>query len=145
MRAAASSLFTPFEHPSSSVTLKIWSKTGTNFEEMFVVDRTTFADVKNSALRHFNTKFPFEHLTTLRSTLTQRMSTNSMLNTNEIENYKLISIESRRTVDEKKKLNEERVKDGGFEMIFFSFSSTFVFVFSRRISSNNTNFSDKNS
>jgi hypothetical protein len=31
----------------------------------------------------------------------------------EIENYKLISIESKRTIDEQKTLREEKVKDGG--------------------------------
>ena len=110
MRGA--SLFTGLENYSQFVTLKIWSRTGVAFEEIFSVDRTTFADVKTSALRHFNGKISSEHLSTyppLRSPLIHRTT----LTTNDIDNYKLISIESRRTIDEKKKLNEERVKDGG--------------------------------
>ena len=103
MRGTASSTFAGLEDYSPLVNLKIWSKTGSMFEEIFSTDRTTFADVKNSALRHFTGK----------STYPRHRTSLSSLPVDDLDRYKLISIELKRTIDEKKKLSEERVKDGG--------------------------------
>lgn len=73
---------------SENITLKIWSKTGESFQRIFPIDRTTFAYVKYLAIQ-------------------------VLVNENEIENYKLISIKTRKTIDEKKTLEEENVIDGG--------------------------------
>lgn len=77
---------------SENITLRICSsKTGGIFQEIFPVHQTTFARIKYLA-----TQFLFKKI-----------------QLDEIENYKLISIESKRTIDEQKTLREEKVKDGG--------------------------------
>jgi hypothetical protein len=77
---------------SQTITLRICSsKTGGIFQGIFPVHQTTFARVKYLA-----TQFLFKKI-----------------QLDEIENYKLISIESKRTIDEQKTLREEKVKDGG--------------------------------
>ena len=95
----------------SHVTLKIWFKTGSMLEEIFSLDKTTFADVKYSAVRQF--------LTNNNSTNYRRSSFNTIttsrnsLPLEETENYKLISMGSKRMVDENRTLGQEKVKDGG--------------------------------
>jgi len=76
---------------SQNITLKIWSNTGGFFQKIFPTHQTTFAYVKYLAIQFL---FQNNHL-------------------NEIDNYKLISIESKKTIDEQKTLDQERVKDGG--------------------------------
>jgi hypothetical protein len=75
---------------SPNITLRICEKTGGIFQEIFPIYQTTFARVKYLAIQFLFKKNPLE----------------------EIENYKLISIGSKRTIDEKKTLREERVKNG---------------------------------
>ena len=76
---------------AANITVRICSKTGAIFQEIFPVNQTTFAYVKYLAVEFFWRKTP----------------------TDETENYKLISIESKRTMNEQRTLREEKVKDGG--------------------------------
>jgi len=76
---------------SQHITLKIWSNTGAIFQNRFSMNQTTFAHVKYLAIQFLLKNI---HL-------------------DEVENYRLISIESKRTIDEQKTLSQERVKDGG--------------------------------
>jgi hypothetical protein len=106
MRGATRSIPTRLDDHAQHITLKIWSKTGSNFEDIFAINRTTFADVKCSAIQHLLTN------NNNVSNSRRRSNTNAMP-LEEIDNYKLISIESKRTVNEQKTLGEERAKDGG--------------------------------
>jgi hypothetical protein len=118
MRAATSSMFTGLDNNSPFVTLKVWSSNGTTFEQLFASNRTTFGDVKMSAIRHLLGKTMTDRSSTCpRSSSIQsaigRTSFHTHVSSNDVDNYKLISMESKRTVDDKKTLNDERVKDGG--------------------------------
>lgn len=84
-------IFNIFDHQSENITLKIWSNTGEIFQNLFSIDRTTFAHVKYLAI--------------------QVLFQNS--HSIEIDNYKLISIKSKKILNEQKTLREEKVKDGG--------------------------------
>lgn len=91
---------------SHRIQLKIWLNTGENFEESFTSQGTTFADVKLFAIQqsHYRTSCP----------TAEASSQNPFSSDNDqIDQYKLISIESKRAVEEEKKLSESNVKDGG--------------------------------
>lgn len=121
MRGASSSLFTGLNDYSQSVTLKIWWKTGSAFEEIFSIDRSTFSDVKSAAIRYFDENDSSKPLIDSPCCLSSP-STNPRTNV-DAENYKLISIESKRVVDEKQTLNEAKVKEqGSQDRVFSSFS-----------------------
>lgn len=98
---------------SSRVTLKIWFKTGSVFEEIFQLEKTTFADVKYSAMKQFlnNTS----NLTNYRRSSFNTITTNSrnQFSLDDIDNYRLVSIGSKRTMEEEKTLGQSKVKDGG--------------------------------
>ncbi len=83
-------MFDVISNQSKCVTLKIWSNNGALFQESFSIDDTTFAHVKYLAMKFL-----------LKNILDQEY------------NYKLISIKSRRTIDEQKTLAEEGVNHGG--------------------------------
>ena len=123
MRGATSATFTGLDDYSSAVNLKVWARTGSIFEEVFSTDRTTFADVKNSALRHFSGKssYPRSPLTSQRTSVTS----------DDLDCYKLVSVEWKRTIDEKKRLSEERVKDGGQSVRRHFVPERFSFSFAR--------------
>jgi hypothetical protein len=117
MRGATSAMFN--DH-SQQVTLKIWYKTGSVFEEIFPLEKTTFADVKYSAIRQFltnnnnNNNNNNNSLSNYRRSSFNTIATNrNNLSADEVENYKLISIGSKRMVDEDKTLGQQKVKDGG--------------------------------
>ena len=109
MRGATSSLFNDHLH---HITLKIWFKTGSMYEEVFSIDKATFADVKYSAVR----QFLMNNVTSLnyrRSSFSTIAANRNHISLDEIDNYKLISIASKRTVDEGKTLSQLKVNDGG--------------------------------
>jgi hypothetical protein len=110
MRGATSTMYN--DH-LSHVTLKIWFKTGSVFEEIFPLDKTTFAEVKYSAVRQFLTNN--NNSSNYRRSSFNTIATNSRnnLSLEEVENYKLISMGSKRMVEEDKTLGQEKVKDGG--------------------------------
>lgn len=109
IRGATSTIFNDhLQH----VTLKIWSKTGSMHEEMFSLDKTTFADVKYSALRQFLTNNT-NQINYRRSSFNTIATTRNNISSDEVENYKLISIVSKRSVEEDKTLEQQKVKDGG--------------------------------
>ena len=96
------------------VTLKIWFKTGSMFEENFPLEKTTFADVKYSAIRQFlmnNNNSNNQNYR--RSSFNTVATSRNNLSLDEIENYKLISIGSKKMVEEEKTLGQQKVKDGG--------------------------------
>ena len=107
MRAAMSSIY------NDHVTLKIWFKTGGVFEEEFPVDKTTFADVKYSAIRQFLTANHNNSANYRRSSFNTVATSRNNFLFDEIENYKLISITSKRTVEEDQTLDQQKVKNGG--------------------------------
>lgn len=107
MRAAMSSIY------NDHVTLKIWFKTGGVFEEEFPVDKTTFADVKYSAIRQFLTTNHNNSTNYRRSSFNTVATSRNNFLFDEIENYKLISITSKRTVEEDQTLGQQKVKNGG--------------------------------
>ncbi|UJR30120.1 hypothetical protein I4U23_017661 [Adineta vaga] len=108
MRGTASSSFNEHSH---RITLKIWFKTGLTYEDVFSVEKNTFADVKYSAVRQFlmNNVSSFNYR---RSSFTTLATNRNHISLDEIENYKLISIGSKRLVDEEKTLAQQNVKDG---------------------------------
>ncbi|CAF1604777.1 unnamed protein product [Adineta ricciae] len=108
MRGATSSLFNDHLH---HVTLKIWFKTGLMYEEVFSIDKTTFADVKYSAVQQFLMK-NVSSLNYRRSSFSTIAGNRNHISLDEIDNYKLISISSKRSVDEEKTLGQLKVKDG---------------------------------
>ncbi len=115
MRGATSSMFNDHLH---HVTLKIWFKTGSIFEEIFPLDKTTFGDVKYSAVRQFltnnNNNNNNSNISTYRRSSFNTVATSrNNLSLDEVENYKLISITSKRMVEEDKPLGQLKVKDGG--------------------------------
>jgi hypothetical protein len=109
MRGATSAMFNDhLQH----VTLKIWFKTGSMYEEIFPLDKTTFSDVKYSAIRQFLTNN--NNLSNYRRSSFNTIATNrNNLSFDEVDNYKLISIVSKRMVEEDKTLGQQKVKDGG--------------------------------
>ncbi|CAF3593823.1 unnamed protein product, partial [Rotaria sp. Silwood1] len=113
MRGATSTMFNDHLH---HVTLKIWYKTGSIFEETFPLEKTTFADVKYSAVRQFlinNNTNNNNNLSNYRRSSFNTIATsrhNSSID--EVDNYNLISISSKRMVDEEKTLGQHKVKDG---------------------------------
>lgn len=109
MRGATSSLFNDHLH---HITLKIWFKNGLMYEEVFSIDKTTFADVKYSAVRQFLMN-NVSSLNYRRSSFSTITANRNHISLDEIDNYKLISIASKRTVDEEKTLGQQKVKDGG--------------------------------
>lgn len=115
MRGATSTMFNDHLH---HVTLKVWYKTGVNFEETFQLEKTTFADVKNSAVRQFlinnnNNNNSNSLLTYRRSSFNTLASNRHISSHDEYDNYNLVSISSKRMVDEDKTLEQQKVKDGG--------------------------------
>ena len=116
MRGAASLMLADLDDPSHHVTLKIWSRTGSTFEDSFSIDGTTFADVKLSAIHHLiskNNDYLADYArSSLPTSLNMRFGTKSE-SADDADNYRLISIGTKRTVDERKTLVQERVKDGG--------------------------------
>jgi hypothetical protein len=82
-----------FSNGDQHVILKIWAKNGAIFQERFQIEQTTFARVKYLAMRVLLTSYSWA--------------------VDEAENYKLISIETKRMIDEEKTLSQEEVKDGG--------------------------------
>jgi len=112
MRGATSTMFNDhLQH----VTLKIWFKTGLMFEEIFPLEKTTFADVKYSAVRQFLTNNNNNNNLSnyRRSSFNTIATSRNNLSLDEIDNYKLISILSKRMVEEDKTLGQQKVKDGG--------------------------------
>jgi len=114
MRGATSAMFSDhLQH----VTLKVWFKTGSVYEEIFPLDKTTFADVKYSAVRQFltnNNNNNNNNLSNYRRSSFNTIATNrNTLSLDEVDNYKLISIVSKRMVEEDKTLGQQKVKDGG--------------------------------
>ncbi|CAF1121397.1 unnamed protein product [Rotaria sp. Silwood1] len=113
MRGATSTMFNDHLH---HVTLKIWYKTGSILEETFPLEKTTFADVKYSAVRQFlinNNTNNNNNLSNYRRSSFNTIATsrhNSSID--EVDNYNLISISSKRMVDEEKTLGQHKVKDG---------------------------------
>ena len=81
-----------FSNGEQHVILKIWAKNGANFQERFQIEQTTFARVKYLAMRVLLSNYSWA--------------------VDEAENYKLISIETKRMIDEEKTLSQEEVKDG---------------------------------
>lgn len=79
---------------SSNVYLKIWSNSGDIFQENFPIYQTKFSHVKYSAMKCLFKENYFD----------------------EMDNYKLISIDSKRVIDEEKTLSEERVQNGGLSV-----------------------------
>jgi len=75
----------------SSISVKIWSRTGDVFQEHFPLHQTKFSHVKYLAMKYLFQENYFD----------------------EMDNYKLISIDSKRVIDESKTLSDERVKNGG--------------------------------
>jgi len=78
------------------------------FEEIFPLEKTTFADVKYSAIRQFltnnNNNNNNNNLSNYRRSSFNTIATTSRnnLSLDEVENYKLISIVSKRMVEEDK-------------------------------------------
>ncbi|CAF0791010.1 unnamed protein product [Adineta steineri] len=108
MRGATSSMYNDHLH---CVTMKVWFKNGLMFEESFPIEKTTFADVKYSAIRQYLTN-NLSSLNYRRSSFSTIATTRNNLSLDEIENYKLISITTKRIVDEEKTLGQQKVKDG---------------------------------
>ncbi|CAF3120473.1 unnamed protein product [Rotaria socialis] len=115
MRGATSKMFNDHLH---HVTLKIWYKTGLTFEETFPLEKTTFADVKCSAIRQFlinnnnnnnnNNSFSIYRRSSSNTNATSRYNSSH----DDVDNYNLISISSKRMVDDEKTLGQQKVKDG---------------------------------
>lgn len=80
-----------FAQRSARLHLTIWLKSGEQFAEAFDLQTTTFADVKRFAIEKQREQPP----------------------TDEPNEHKLISLGSRRIVDENKNLSELNVRDGG--------------------------------
>ena len=97
------------------VTLKIWFKTGSFLQEAFSLNKTTFADVKHLAVKQFlmnnnsNDNLPNYR----RSSFNTIATSKNNLSSDELDNYTLISIGSKRMIDEDKTLRQQTVKDGG--------------------------------
>ncbi|CAF4167538.1 unnamed protein product, partial [Rotaria magnacalcarata] len=117
MRGATSTMFNDHLH---HVTLKLWYKTGLTFEEVFPLEKTTFADVKYSAIRQFlinnnnnnnnkNNSFSISRRSSSNTNATSRYNSSH----DDVDNYNLISISSKRMVDDEKTLGQQKVKDGG--------------------------------
>ncbi|CAF1043698.1 unnamed protein product [Rotaria sordida] len=124
MRGATSTMINDHLH---HVTLKIWYKTGSIFEETFPLEKTTFADVKYSAVKQFltnnnnnnnnnntnNNNNNNSNLSNYRRSSFNTIATSRHNSSfDEIDNYNLISISSKRMVDEEKTLGQQKVKDG---------------------------------
>jgi hypothetical protein len=125
MRGATSSIYN--DH-SQHVTLKIWFKTGSVFEEIYPLEKTTFADVKYSAVRQFLTNNINNNLSNYRRSSFNTIATSrNNLSLDEVDNYKLISMGSKRMVEEEKTLGQQKVKDGG-SIKQNAFSSLSIFV-----------------
>jgi hypothetical protein len=110
MRGATSTMFNDHLH---HVTLKIWFKTGLMIEEICTLDKTTFADVKYSAVRQYLSNNNSNLSNYRRSSFTTVATSRNNLSSDEVENFKLISITSKRMVEEDKPLAQLKVKDGG--------------------------------
>ena len=95
------------------VTLKIWFKTGLMFEEIFSLDKTTFADVKYAAVRQLLMNSNSNLSNYRRSSFNTIATSRNNLSLDEVESYKLISIASKRMIEEDKTLGQQKVKDGG--------------------------------
>jgi hypothetical protein len=124
MRGATSAMYN--DH-LSHVTLKIWFKTGSMFEEIYPLDKTTFAEVKYSAVRQFLTNNNLSNYR--RSSFNTIATSRNNLSLDEIDNYKLISMGSKRMVEEDKTLGQQKVKDGGLihnKDEFHTFNSSFT-------------------
>ena len=107
MRGATSGMYN--DH-LTHVTLKIWFKTGSFLEEIFSLEKNTFADVKCSAIKQFfnNTMGNYR-----RSSFNTIASGRNNFSFDDLDNYKLVSIGSKRTMEEEKTLGQSKVKDGG--------------------------------
>ncbi|CAF4719115.1 unnamed protein product [Rotaria sp. Silwood1] len=104
MTETASAIFDVCNDQSKNVMLKIWSKSGAMFQDIFSIENTTFAYVKCLAM-----KFLLKSNSNNLSTYDYSIRT---IRTNEMDNYKLISIETKKIIDEQKTLSQEDVKDG---------------------------------
>ena len=102
---------------STRVTLKIWFKTGSVFEEIFPLEKTTFAEVKYLAMKQFlSNSTNTSNVSNYRRSSFNTIATSSRNNfsSDDIENYKIVSIGSKRTMEEEKTLGQSKVKDGGW-------------------------------
>ncbi|CAF3995456.1 unnamed protein product [Rotaria sp. Silwood2] len=104
MTETASAIFDIRDNQSKHVMLKIWSKTGAMFQDIFPVENTTFAYVKYLA-KGFLLRNSNGHLSSYDHSMRD-------MRMNEMDNYILISIETRKIMDEQKTLGQECVKDG---------------------------------
>ena len=96
------------------VKLRIWFKTGFMLEDIYALEQTTFADVKLSAVRQFMINENMKNLSNYRrSSFNTIGAPRARFSLDEMMNYKLISIRSKRIVNEDKTLGEERVRDEG--------------------------------
>lgn len=91
-------------------TLKVWWKSDSPFESYSSLEDTKFVDVKLAAIRYF-----IHQSSTFL--LNSRSSLNTMsaaeLNDGELNNYRLISVGSKRPVDEQLSLRQAGVTSGG--------------------------------
>ena len=111
MRGTTNAMFNDRFH---YVKLRIWFKTGFMLEDIYALEQTTFADVKLSAVRQFLINENMKNLPSYRRSSFSTMGTaRHRFSLDEMMNYKLISIRSKRIVNEDKTLGEERVRDEG--------------------------------
>jgi hypothetical protein len=111
MRGTTNAMFNDRFH---YVKLRIWFKTGFMLEDIYALEQTTFADVKLSAVRQFLINENMKNLSTYRRSSFNTVGTaRARFSLDEMMNYKLISIRSKRIVNEDKTLGEERVRDEG--------------------------------
>lgn len=111
MRGATSGMYN--DH-LTHVTLKIWFKTGSFLEEIFSLEKNTFADVKSSAMKQFFNNTNNNTLTNYRRSSFNTLATGrNNFSFDDLDNYKLISIGSKRAMEDEKTLGQSKVKDGG--------------------------------
>ncbi|CAF1029510.1 unnamed protein product [Rotaria sordida] len=104
MAEATSAIFDVRDDQSKNIMLIIWSKTGAIFQDTFPAENTTFAYVKYLAIQFL--------LKNNNSNLSKYDCSMRSIQLNEMDNYKLISIETKKIIDEQKTLSQEDVKDG---------------------------------
>lgn len=111
MRGATGGLYN--DH-LTHVTLKIWFKTGSFLEENFSLEKNTFADVKCSAMKQFFNNTNNNTIGNYRRSSFNTIATGrNNFSFDDLDNYKLVSIGSKRTMEEEKTLGQSKVKDGG--------------------------------
>lgn len=106
MTETTSEIFEISSDQSKNVRLTIWSQTGAIFQEKFPVQKTTFAHVKHLAMQVL-----------LRDNDDSNLSIddNSICHIplNKLDSYELISIQTRRAVEDQHTLSQEKVNDEG--------------------------------